>query len=106
MNKKMLLGLVAVAALALNSAALAGAKTYQVTGPVVDVNDKMITVMKGKDKWEIDRDTATKVHGDVKVGDKVTINYTMTAKDVEVKAENAAKKDEKAAASPAASPKK
>jgi uncharacterized protein YxjI len=85
---------------------LAGAKTYQVTGPVVDVNDKMITVMKGKDKWEIDRDAATKVHGDLKVGDKVTINYTMTAKDVEVKAEKAAPKDEKAAASPAASPKK
>jgi len=105
MNKKILLGLFAVAALALNSAAFAGAKTYQVTGPVVDVTDKMITVMKGNDKWEIDRDSATKVPGDVKVGDKVTINYTMTAKDVEVKTEKAAK-GEKADASPAASPKK
>ena len=105
MNKKILLGLFAVAALALNSAAFAGAKTYQVTGPVVDVNDKVITVMKGKDKWEIDRDSATKVQGDVKVGDKVTINYTMTAKDVEVKADSTAK-EEKPAASPAASPKK
>ena len=105
MNKKILSGLVAVAALALSSAALAGAKTYQVTGPVVDVSNTMITVMKGKDKWELDRNSATKVHGDVKVGDKVTINYTMTAKDVEVKADKAAK-EEKAAASPAASPKK
>jgi len=104
MNKTILLGL--LAAFALSGAAFAGSKTYQVTGPVVDVNDKMITVMKGKDKWEIDRDAATKVHGDVKVGDKVTINYTMTAKDVEVKADTAAKKEEKPAASPTASPKK
>jgi hypothetical protein len=95
------LSLFVAATLALSSAALAGAKLYQVTGPVVDVNDKMITVMKGSEKWEIDRDANTKVNGDVKAGDKVTVHYTMTAKDVEVKA---GKKDEKA--SPSASPKK
>jgi hypothetical protein len=104
MNRKLLLGLIAAGSIALSSGAFAGAKTYQVTGPVTEVNANMITVMKGKDKWEIDRASDTKVNGDVKVGDKVTVTYTMTAKDVEVKADKSAKKDEKA--SPSASPKK
>ena len=45
----------------------------------------MIVVQKGDEKWEIDRDADTKVTGDLKVGAKVTIEYTMTAADVEVK---------------------
>ena len=97
--------LIAAASLALTGVAFAGAKTYQVTGPVLEVNDSMITVQKGKDRWELDRDSNTKVNGDVKVGDKVTINYTMTAKDVEVKAAKAEKGTKKEKASPAASPK-
>ena len=47
----------------------------------------MIVVMKGKERFEIDRDASTKVTGELKVGDKVTIMYTMTAKSVEVKAD-------------------
>jgi hypothetical protein len=102
--------LIAAASLALSGMAFAGAKTYEVTGPVLEVTDSMIVVEKGakKDRWELDRDSNTKVTGDVKVGDKVHISYTMTAKDVEVKAakgEKGAKKEMKAAASPAASPK-
>ncbi|MBA2432512.1 MAG: hypothetical protein H0V56_10425 [Chthoniobacterales bacterium] len=93
MNRNQLRSVIAAAAIALSSTTFAGAKTYQVTGPVVDVTDKMITVMKGKDKWEIDRTDATKVKGDLKVGEKVTITYTMTAKDVEVKADKSAKKE-------------
>ena len=96
----------AAGTLALSSTAFAGAKSYQVTGPVVEVNDTMIVVTKGKERFEIDRDSNTKVTGDLKVGDKVTIMYTMTAKEVEVKADKSAKKDAKAATSPAASPKK
>lgn len=96
--------LIAVASLMLGSIAFAGAKTYQVTGPVLDVNDSMITVQKGKDRWELDRDSNTKVNGDVKVGDKVTITYTMTAKDVEVKAGTAGKGAKKEKASATASP--
>jgi len=65
------------------------AKTYQVTGPVLSVSDDMIVVQKGKDKWELGRDSATKVTGDVKVGSKVTIEYRMTAASVEVKAAGA-----------------
>jgi ribosomal 50S subunit-recycling heat shock protein len=84
----------------------AGAKTYQVTGPVLEVNDSMIAVQKGKDRWEINRDSNTKVNGDLKVGEKVTVTYTMSATDVEVKAAKAEKGAKKEAASPAASPKK
>jgi len=71
----------------------AAAKTYQVTGPVLAVDDSTITVEKGKDKWEIARDASTKITGDLKVGAKVTIEYRMTATAVEVKSDaKAAKK--------------
>jgi hypothetical protein len=63
----------------------AGPKTYQVTGPVLEVSSDMIVVQKGKDKWQIGRDAATKVTGDLKVGSKVTIEYTMKAVTVEAK---------------------
>jgi hypothetical protein len=63
----------------------AGPKTYQVTGPVLEVTADVIAVQKGKDRWEIGRDAATKVTGDLKVGSKVTIEYTMKATAVEVK---------------------
>ena len=99
--------LIAAASLALSSLTFAaGAKTYQVTGPVLEVNDSMIAVQKGKDRWEINRDSNTKVSGDLKVGGKVTVTYTMSATDVEVKAAKAEKGAKKEAASPAASPKK
>jgi hypothetical protein len=110
MNTKSLLSLLAAASLALSSTAFAaGAKTYEATGPVLEVNDSMIAVQKGKDRWEINRDSSTKVTGELKVGEKVHITYTMTATEVEVKAakaEKGAKKEAAAAASPAASPKK
>lgn len=114
MNTTKLFSLLAAASITLSGAAFAGAKTYQVTGPVLEVTDSMIVVEKSKGKderWELDRNSDTKLTGDVKVGDKVTINYTMTAKDVEVKASKAdksGKKDEMkaaASASPSASPK-
>ena len=86
--------LIAAASLALSSLAFAaGAKTYQVTGPVLEVNDSIIAVQKGKDRWEINRDSSTKVTGDPKVGEKVTVTYTMTATEVEVKAGKGGKKE-------------
>ena len=63
----------------------AGQKTYQVTGPVLEVNANTIVVKKGAEKWEISRDAATKVTGDLKVGSKVTIEYTMKAVSIEAK---------------------
>ena len=88
-----LCSLLAAVSLALSSEAFAAGKDYQVTGPVLEVNDSMIAVEKGKDRWEIKKDSSTKTSGDVKVGDKVTVHYTMTATDIEAKA--AAKKEEK-----------
>ena len=97
--------IVAVAALLFGTAAYA----YQVTGPVLDVTDSKIVVEKGKEKWEIARDKDTKGAKDIKKGDRVTIQYTMTAADIEnqtpakkddkaksAKKDEAAKKDEKA----------
>ena len=66
--------------------ALAGSsKGYQVTGPVLELTDNTIVVQKGNEKWTIARDAATKVKGDVKVGDKVTVEYRMTATSIEAK---------------------
>ena len=75
----------AVALVTLAGSAVAAEKTYQVTGPVLDVNDKTIIVQKGKDKWELARSADTKVTGELKKGAKVTIEYTMTATSIEVK---------------------
>jgi hypothetical protein len=74
------------------SFAFAGTTNYQVTGPVLEVKDNSITVQKGKEKWEIARDKDTKITGDLKVGSKVTIHYTMKATSVEVKGEEKKKK--------------
>ena len=88
------LSLFAIVALAFSANSFAaGAKDYQVTGPVLEVNDSMIAVQKGKDRWEIKKDSSTKAGGEVKVGDKVTVHYTMTATDIESK--GAAAKEEK-----------
>lgn len=95
------------------SAFAAGAKTYQATGPIIDVSDTMITIQKGKETWQIDRTKDTKVTGDLKVGGKVTIMYRMTADSIEAKGGGKeAKGDAKAAdakapaAAPAAAPAK
>ncbi len=68
---------------AASSLSAATAKSYQVTGPVLAVGSSSITVQKGTEKWEISADAKTL--GTVKVGDKVTVYYTMVAKSVEVK---------------------
>jgi hypothetical protein len=86
MNPKRISTLLAVScAMLMSGAALAGPKTYQVTGPVVQVTDTSIVVKKGQENWEIARDGQTKITGDLKVGAKVTITYTMTAVTVEAK---------------------
>ena len=49
MKMKSALSLLAAASLALSSAAFAaGAKTYEVTGPVLEVNDSMIIIQEKK----------------------------------------------------------
>ena len=78
--------LVALIMVVLVSLALAAApKTYQVTGPILELKEDRIVVEKDKEKWEIARDKETKVKGDLKVGSKVTIEYRMTATSIEAK---------------------
>ena len=82
-----------VALLAASTAMAAGTKTYQVTGPVLEVNENAVVVQKGKEKWEVARDKDTKVTGDLKVGSKATVSYTMKAATIEAKGD--AKSDAK-----------
>ena len=60
-------------------------KTYQVTGPILELTDKVIVVQKGDERWELSRDDKTRVEGELKVGNKVTIHYRMVAVSVETK---------------------
>ncbi len=67
------------------SAWAAGPKTYQVTGPILEIKGDVLVIEKGNEKWEVARDAATKVSGELKVGAKVTVEYRMTANTIEVK---------------------
>jgi hypothetical protein len=79
---KKLIVLAAVALVGFAAApAFAAPKTYQVTGPVIEMTADSMVVQKGKEKWEIARGTAM-VPDTVKVGSKVMIEYFMTAKSV------------------------
>ena len=62
----------------------AAGKSYQFTGVVKAVDAGSMTVEKSaKETWQFDLGKDTK--GTAKVGDKVTVYYTMTATQVEVK---------------------
>jgi hypothetical protein len=78
--------LLAVAIFFSTMAFAAGPTEYQWTGTVLEVKSDVLVVEKGKEKWSIARDAATKVTGgDLKVGSKVTVHYTMKATSIEVK---------------------
>jgi hypothetical protein len=88
MKKLTLCFSLAVLVLATASVRAAEAKSYQVTGLVLEVTATTITVQnKDNEKWQLASDAATT--GKVKVGDKVTIKYQMVAKSIEVKADKA-----------------
>jgi hypothetical protein len=67
-----------------SSVAFAG-KTYQFTGKVLEIKDNVIVVDKSGEKFEMARDAATKIKGDLKVGAKVTVKYESRAAEIEVK---------------------
>ena len=65
--KTTVFSLAAAASLLLAPLTFAAPKTYQVTGPVLEVTDSMIVVEKEKGKnerWEIARDSSTKSSGE------------------------------------------
>ena len=85
--KKLFWSTTVAATLAVSSVLAApAARSYQVTGPIIELTETKIVVQKGDEKWEINRMPDTRVDGTLKVGSKVTIHYTMSAKSVEVKA--------------------
>ncbi len=109
--KKSLLSLAAACGLLLPfaPAGLAAPSDYQVTGPVVSMTDTTVVVKKGQENWELAKDASLKAAdgSELKVGDKVTIHYTMMAKSVEkqdAKREKPPTDRKKAGAAPAASP--
>jgi len=82
--KRTLAAAILSSVLALSTSALAkGPDSYQVTGQVTEITPEVIVVLKGKERFEIARDPADKT--EVKVGDKVTIKYKMTATSIEKK---------------------
>ena len=79
---------------------VSSASAYQVTGPILELTDSKIVVQKGKEKWELARTGSTELPVDAKVGDKVTVEYAMSAEKVEVKG-GAHKAEKPAHATPA-----
>lgn len=100
-----LLVLVLAAVAGVGNQLRAAAKSYQFTG-VVKANDGgTLTVEKSpKETWVFDTNKDTK--GTAKVGDKVTVYYTMTATQIESKPAAAPAAKSAAPAAPAAKPKK
>ena len=95
-SSKTLLAGFSIACTCLLGAAYGADKTYQVTGPVTELTDTKIVVEKNNELWAVARTPATPVSGgDLKVGEKVTVTYTMTATDIEVKGAKKPAKDEK-----------
>jgi hypothetical protein len=87
MKMKTALCLVAVITIILNAAMFAaGGKTYQVTGTVVEVTPTKIVVQKGTERLELDVGPETKLHGELKAGDKVTVTYAMSASRIDADA--------------------
>ena len=93
---KRVASVLAGALLLISVAIAAEPKDYQVTGPVLDVTDKVITVEKGKEKWEIGRDKDTKIKGELKKGSRVTVHYKMIASSIEIKDAGKGKSEDKA----------
>jgi hypothetical protein len=60
-------------------------KKYQVTGNVLEITADFIAVDKDGERWEIGRDSSTKITGTPKVGSKVTVEYQMSASKIEAK---------------------
>jgi len=82
-----------LAGLLISASTMAAApKTYQVTGPIVEVKEDTIIIDKKGELWEVSKDAASTVNGDLKKGAKATIKYKMVATEVTVTPEETAKK--------------
>ena len=78
--------------LSATASAFAAPKDYQITGTISAMTDTTLTIMTlQKESWDIGRSADTKLPDGAKVGDKVTVHYTMLAGTVDAKAAPAAK---------------
>ena len=89
--KKNLFRVLAPAAFLLFSGSALALDDFQVTGEVKEKTADSITVLKGKERFQIGLDKDTKGAADAKVGDKVTIKYKMHGSSIEVKGAKEAK---------------
>jgi len=100
MNSKIICLLAALSLVLGGNVVAAGAKTYQITGTVVEATGSKVTVEKGTDRFEFDIDPATtKGSAELKVGSTVTVTYVMSAMKIE-----AAAAESRPAGSPAVTP--
>ncbi|PYI96356.1 MAG: hypothetical protein DME98_12500 [Verrucomicrobia bacterium] len=101
MNPKIICLLAAVSLVFSGIAFAAGARTYQITGTVVEATGSKVTVEKGPERFEIDIDPATtKGSAELKVGSTVTVTYVMSATKIEGGAASSSKEETKASANP------
>jgi hypothetical protein len=84
---------------------MAGPKEYPMTGPIIAMTETTIVVQQAKTKetWEFARTPETKGLENFKVGDRVTVRYSMQAVSVEPKLEKAPKASPSPAPAAAAS---
>lgn len=91
--KKLILATTAFAFMSASTAfAATAAKTYPIVGQVLEITSSKIVVQAAnKRKWEIVRESSTKVPSDVKVGSIIVVQTTLTASEVVDKTPKAAK---------------
>jgi hypothetical protein len=84
MNSKIICLLAAFSLVFINAAFSAGAKSYQITGTVVEATGSRVTLQKGTERFEIGVDPATtKGSAELKAGSTVTVTYVMSATKIE-----------------------
>jgi len=62
------------------------------TGELVKITAESVVIKRGKGEMVITRDPSTNVTGNLKVGEKVTVEYKMIATSVAVKDQTSSKK--------------
>ncbi len=84
MNPKIICLLAAFSLVFTGAVFSAGAKSYQITGTVVEATGSKVTVEKGTERFEIGIDPATtKGSAELKVGSTVMVTYVMSATKIE-----------------------
>jgi hypothetical protein len=87
MNPRIICLLAALGLVLGGNVVAAGAKTYEITGTVVEATGSKVTVEKGTERFEFGIDPATtKGSAELKVGSTVTVTYVMSATKIEAAA--------------------